>query len=687
LIYFFKNHILDADRRELRRDATLVPVEPQVFDLILYLVRNRDRVVTKDDLINAVWGGRIVSESALTTRINAARTAIGDSGKAQHFIRTLPRKGVRFVGEVREEPAGLTQSPVVLRSEPSVVVRADARAFCVLMGEEDGATRNALRSSRDLVVSNLEDRGGRILTTPADTVIAVFADAAEAVSAAADTRNALVELNRNLATESRVHYRFGIASGELYEGSDGPSGRAVERAASLSLRAPPDAVRLSESVLAALPGDPGFATTKAEADDYELVRGSVSAPFKGLPMQLQSLDSPLPDRPSIVLLPFNAIGDDPSESEAFADGLRIEVQNALTKMSGVFLLGVGSALAMRGWSALDAATRTGVRYVLEGTVQRSGDQLRVSVQLTDTIAGAVVLSESYDRALDRNFALQDEITTCIVTALDVKLISGEQARIWHKGLTDPTARERFYRGIQAFFRMNAESMVYARDCFTLLSELAPASPLGATWIALCLWFESARGWAADPAQACEQAGIWAERAAAMEDADGQAHTVLGNVRLLQRRFEEALAIASEALTIRPGCTNANGFLANVLLYCGEPQRAISHARRAIRYMPVYPPWFVEILAAAYRDAGLLDLAIIAAREVPRIAPSATQGRLVLASALVRSDWLADARRVVSDSRILDANLSLGRWAASQPYRNAAVLADIIDDLRRSGVPE
>jgi adenylate cyclase len=687
LIYFFKNHILDADRRELRRDTTLIPVEPQVFDLILYLVRNRDRVVSKDDLIDAVWGGRIVSESALTTRINAARTAIGDSGKAQHFIRTLPRKGVRFIGEVRETPADPAQPSAASRSELPVVVRAEARAFSVLMGEDEDATRSALRSSRALVVTNLEARRGRILSTPADTVIAVFTDATKGVSAAADARDALAGLNRNLSTESRVHYRFGIASGELNEGTDGPGGQAVGRAATLGLRAPSGAVRLSESVLAALADDPAFATVKVEAGDYELATGNTSAPVKGLPTQLESLDPPLPGLPSIVILPFKAIGDDPSESEAFADGLRIEVQNAFTKMSGVFLLGVGSALAMRGWSALDAATRTGVRYVLEGTVQRSGDQLRVSVQLTDTIAGAVVLSESYDRVLDRNFALQDEITTCIVTALDVKLLSGEQARIWHKGLTDPTARERFYRGIQTFFRMNAESMVYARDCFTLVSELAPASPLGPTWMALCLWFESTRGWAADPVHAREQAGVWAERAAAMEDTDGQAHTVLGNVRLLQRRFDEALAIASEAITIRPGCTNANGFLANVLLYCGEPQKAISHARRAIRYMPVYPPWFVEILAAAYRDAGLLDLAIIAAREVARIAPSAIQGRLVLTSALVRSNWLADARRVVSDSRMLDANLSLTRWAASQPYRNTGVLADIIDDLRKSGVPD
>jgi tetratricopeptide (TPR) repeat protein len=162
---------------------------------------------------------------------------------------------------------------------------------------------------------------------------------------------------------------------------------------------------------------------------------------------------------------------------------------------------------------------------------------------------------------------------------------------------------------------------------------------------------------------------------------------LSNVRLLQRRFDEALASAHAALSIRPGCTNANAFLANVLLYCGEPQKAVSHAGRAIRYMPVYPPWFVEILAAAYRDAELFELAIISAREVPRLAPSSMQGRFVLASALVRTGWLAEARYVVNDARRVDANLSLRRWATSQPYRNPADLEAIVEDLRRAGVPD
>jgi len=677
LNYYFHDCVLDFECRELRRGETLVSVEPQAFDLLLYLIRNRARVVSKDELISSVWGGRIVSDSALTTRINAARAAIGDSGKTQSLIRTFPRKGFRFVGEVRDDAP-------ILREAAPVVVRAEARASCVLMGEDEGAIGDALRRGREAVTERLSQGGATLHPTPAHTMIASFVDAAQGVLAAAAARAALAEMNRALPVESRVHYRFGIALGEVGNGSEGPGGAAVEQAAALGLAAHPDAIRISEPVQAQLPADFGFATARAGSHEYELDVGGQSGSATGLPVQLLAADLSLPDRPSIVLLPFNVVGDEREQSEALAEGLRLDIQNALIKMSSVFLLAAGSANAMRGWSGAEAAARTGVRYALEGTVQQSTGEVRVNAQLIDTVGGTVSWSEQYSRPLDHNFALQDEITECIVTALDIKLASGEQARIWHKCLNDPQARECFYRGVQAFIRMNRESIASARVFFERVVELAPDSPYGPTWIALCLWFESARGWA-DPVEAREQAGVWAERAVAMDDADGQAHTVLGNVRLLQRRFDEALAVAREALEIRPGCANANGFLANVLLYCGEPQQAIRHARRAIRFMPIYPPWFVEILAAAYRDAGMPDLGAITAREVLRVMPAATEARLVLASALVRCGWLADARRVAGEANELDAKLTLERWASSQPYRDRNACDAIMSDLRRAGI--
>lgn len=566
-----------------------------------------------------------------------------------------------------------------------VVVRAQTRAFCVLMGEDEGATRSALHESRDVVVSALKESGARLVETPADTVLAEFGGAVDGVAAAIAARDALLVANQGAAPATRVHYRFGIDQGEIDQSQAGPAGLAVEGAAALALRAHTDGIQLSEAVRVQLPSDVALTTSPVEGLGHVLTAGGPQA--RAGPLQLETLDLPLPGRPSILLLPFKALDDTEGRASALAEGLRIDVQNALTKMSGVFLIGAGSANAMRGVPAAEAGRRTGVRHVLEGSVRQSGDRVRVGVELIDTANNAVIWSQRYDRLLAETFALQDEITEKIVTALDVRLSGGEQARIWRKCLIEPKAREHFYNGVQSFFRMNAESMASARACFERVAERVPDSPLGATWVALTLWFDVTRGWAPDPVVARDRAGEWAERAAAMPDADGQAQTVLGNVRLLQRRFDEALVIARQALTIRPGCSNANIFLANVLLHCGEPTTAIVHAKRAIRYMPVYPPWFAEILAASYRDAGLVDLAVIAAREALRIAPSAVHGRLILTSALVRSGWLADARRVVGEVRKLDPALTLTRYAQAQPFRDEGVVARIAADLRAAGLPD
>jgi TolB-like protein len=421
-----------------------------------------------------------------------------------------------------------------------------------------------------------------------------------------------------------------------------PPREAVERAAAIGLRAPTDGIRLTEAVRARLPDDAGYGFSAVEPDLFALDdRDVLAAPRPG-PPQLESIVLPLPERPSILVLPFGCAGQD-SDGTALADGLRLDIQNALVKMSGVFQIAAGTGNALRGVDGVEAARRVGVRHVLEGAVQRHGERVRVSVQLTDAVAGAVVWSEKYDRVFDHTFELQDEIAARVVTTLDVKLASGEQARIWHKCLTIPKAREHLYRGMQAFFQMNPEAMATARTCFGRVAELAPSSAMGPSWMAMCLWFEVARGWRKDPEEARKAAGEWAERGVAREDADGQAHTVLGNIRLLQRRFDEALAIAHEAAVIRPNCTNANSFLANVLVHCGEPEAALAHVKRAIRHAPVYPPWFVEILATAYRESGQVDFAVTAAQEGLRIAPQSIGTRLVLVSALMRGGCRARRR--------------------------------------------
>lgn len=558
-------------------------------------------------------------------------------------------------------------------SRTAAVVHAQARAYGVLMGENAAAARAALKRTQALVAETLQAHGGQVDPGRCDSLTARFEDSAKAVAGAMAAMRTVEQSNREATVAERVHFRFGIDAGKA-------------GAAALGARASTDGIRISEVLRASLPEEgASLALAAAEPGVYTLLPGSEKAPARPLPAQLEALELPLPSRPSLMLMPFAATDDDP-RAQTFATGLRLDIQNALIKMSGLFLIAAGAGNALRGVPAAEAGQRLGVRHALECTVQHLGDQVRVHVQLVDAQEDRVVWSEQYDRKLDAGFALQDEIAERVVTALDVKLASGEQARVWRKCLTQPRARDHYYQGMQAFFQMNAEAMASARAHFERLAEVQPDSPHGPTMVAFCLWLEATRGWAKDPELARRLAGEWAERACALQDSDGQAQTVLGNVRLLQRRHDEALRIAREATGIRPGCTNANAFLGNVLLYCGDPAGAAERVRRAIRLSPVYPPWFVEILAAAYRDGGQGELAAATARELLRIVPGSLEGRVILAGALAQAGDLDEARSAAAE--VLEKAPAFGSraYADRLPYRDDAARERIVADLEQAGLP-
>jgi len=591
--------------------------------------------------------------------------------------------GIAAIWYFWDKWADRAKQPGALHLVPSghgAVIYAQPRAYGVLMGENAAAASKAVERSGAGVAAAFAAHRGEPRSARAGAVVAFFPGADQALAAARSAREGVLRANSELPADQRVHHRFGVDL--CAQGAD--AAEAVARAAVLAAGAQTDGIHISEALRAGLAdrGD-SLHLSAADAGSYALIFGECDK--RAGPVQLEGLDLPLPAKPSIVLLPFTAVADD-AAAQALASGLRLDIQTALVKMSGVFLIAAGTANALRGVPAAQAAARLGVRHVLEGNVQRQGERARVNVQLVDTQEDRIVWSEQYDRALDGSFALQDEIAERIVTALDVKLASGEQARVWRKCLTQPKARDHYYSGMLAFFQMNADAIASARAHFERLAELAPESPYGPTMVAFCLWIQATRGWAKDPALARRQAGEWAERAAAMEDADGQAHTVLGNVRLLQRRFDEAARIAREAVEIRPNCTNANGFLANVLLYCGEPLAAAERVRKAIRISPVYPPWFIEILAAAYRDGGQLDMAEMAAREAVRINPGAREGRLILASALVRRGAGDEARGVAAAVLAKEPGFSSRAYADNLPYRDDAAREKIVADLVQAGLP-
>jgi TolB-like protein len=519
VLYLFEDFILDPERRELRHQRDLVTVAPQVFDLLLYLIQHRDRVVSKDDLIASVWGGRIVSESAITTRINAARTAINDTGEGQRLIRTMPRKGIRFAGEVRENQ----------RSE-------------------------------------------------------------------------------------------GQATGTLV-----------------------------------------------------------------LPVLT------LPEGSSIAVLPFTNMSGDP-EQEYFADGMAEEIITALSRCGSLFVIARNSSFAYKGRSVdvRQIGRELGVRYVLEGSVRRSGDRLRFTGQLIEATAGGHIWAERFEGSKDDVFGLQDQITERVVAAIEPKLQLAEIGRLKHKPVASFAAYDLLLRAQQLQYRFTEESLAealrYLGQALALDPDYAPALAQSA----YCYAERRDQGWATDqPGEAAEGLRL-AARAVELAGDDGNIFwmAAFGELRLrMDARRAQEFAIRS--LAINPNCAVALSVASRIEASLGNTEEALQLLGRAERLSPRDPRgWFIAGGGAAYTyfQAGRYAESIAAAERALLQNPRFTVALRNLAASLVRLKRKEEATDAIRRLLAIEPQLTLRRLRARMMNIDERLWRDYSDALNSAGLP-
>ena len=522
--FLFADHTLDTDRRELRRGSEPIAVEPQVFDLLIYLVQNRDRVVSKDDLIASVWGGRIVSDSTLTSRVNAARRAVGDSGEDQKLIRTIARKGLRFVGEVR------TQSNV---NEPA-------------------------------------------------------------------------------------H-------------APGP---------------PPDEIH-----------------------------------------EQSRLALPLPDRPAMAVLPFINMTADP-EQEYFSDGISEDIITALSKLRWFFVIARNSSFVYKGKAVhmKQVAEELGVGYVVEGSVRKSGDRVRITVQLNDVATGSHIWAERYDRDLADVFAVQDEITEAIVAAIEPQIYAAENFRAKRKPPDSIDAWDLVMRALSYYWRVTRQDNVVAQALLEKATSIDPNYGQALGVLATSQMFGAHMGWAdmATVVPIAERAALAAIRA---DSEDPWAHHALGCVYLFARRFDDSLAEFELALRLNPNFPLAQGFYGLALSYCGRWEEADLAARRALRLSPRDPFSAVYTGIAAYAQfvGRNYDEAMRLARESIRQRGDFVGAHRVLAAAAGMAGQVEVATTALQELRRAQPNVSLS-WIANQmPIKLDAEREHYLEGFRRAGL--
>jgi len=521
----FGNCALCLHRRELIRDAQVIPTAPQVFDLLVYLLRNRERVVTKDDLLHTVWGGRIVSDSTMTSHINAVRKAIGDNGTEQRLIKTVARKGLRFVGDVVEVP---------------------------LSDEFDFSKVEPARSN-------------------------------------------------------------------------------------------------------------------------EVLSHALSSP----------------DGPSIAALPFRNLSGDP-EQDYFADGVVEDITAALSRIRWLSVSNCSFTYKDRAVDARQVGRELGVRYVLEGSVRKAENRVRITGQLIDVTTGSHLWADRFEGALGDIFELQDQMTTSVVGAIAPQLERAEIARARRKPTESLDAHDYYLCGMANLHKGTREAIDEALPLFHRAIQFDPDFASAYAMAAWCHFWRKVNGWMTDRTAEIAEGARLARRAVELGRDDAVALARSGHALAhLAGDLDGGIALLERALMLNPNLAPAwflSGYLRTLR---GEPDVAIEHFARTMRLSPLDPELcrMQGGMAAAHMFAGRFDTASSWAEKAFRDWPDS----LVLVGVIAASHALAgrtdEARRAMDHFRQLDPMLRISNLADWLPIRRPEDLATLEDGLRKAGLPE
>jgi adenylate cyclase len=686
----FGDFELQARNRRLLRGGAPVTVGARAFDVLLALVDRRDRVVSKAELLDLVWPGLVVEENNLHVQISTLRRLLGPQA-----IATVPGRGYRFTAAL----SGDRQAGSSLKQRLAAIMAADVAGYSRLMTADEGATVIALDAARAVFREQVESRQGRVVDMAGDSVLAVFETATGAVSTALAVQQQLDALTRGAPEDRRMRFRIGVHLGEVIEKVDGTIyGDGVNIAARLEAQAAPGGVLVSDAVRGAIQGkllaefvDQGEQQVKNIAHPVRAfaVADPSSAAAKS-PGTAGVVDLSLPQKPSIAVLPFASMSVDP-EQKFFADGVVEDIITALSRVRALFVIARNSSYAYEG-KAIDirrVGRELGVRYVLEGSVRRAANRVRITVQLVDAVAGMHLWSEKYDRDLTDLFALQDEITRDIVGVVAPQVLDAEIQRARRKDPQNLDAWEIAVRAQWHLAQLNQKDNAEALRLASLSTELDPGDTAGLNIAAFAHIYDAMFGWSESGAESVMAAHKAAREAVTLDARDEVSQTALGSTELFLGQHDSALVHLRAAVELNRNFSWAHGNLGSGLTCAGNADEAVSSLKEAVRLSPIdkFSVLWISILSFTNfllgRHAEALDLAERSLRERTGF-PVPYQVRAACLSQLGRAD---EARQSVRDYLRLAPNSTLRHLRAQVPLKRDADYERYAGALRQAGMPE
>ena len=620
----------------------------------------------------------------------------------------------------------------------AAVLYADVAGYSRLTGEDEEGTHRLLGAYLDAIAKGIEAHKGTVVHYAGDAVLAEFASVVAALSCAVTIQRDLKTRNETLPNERKLQFRIGINLGDVIVDRNDIYGDGVNIAARLESLADPGGICVSQQAFDQVEnklalgyedlGEQEVKNIKKPVHAYRVlmepeaagrviggeirrrhgtwkwaalvagagvVAAGVSAVLwlrPGLPpseaVSEQHRVVPLPDKPSIAVLPFDNLGGDPDRL-GLGEGLAENIISSLSKVPKLFVVSRNSTFTYKGKPVkVDQVSRElGVRYVLEGSLQKSGAKVRITAQLVDAISGYHLWSETYDRDLDNIFALQDEITLNVITALQIVLTQGELARVRQRGTTNLRAWLLVNQSFEHLMRFTREGNAQARKLAEEALALDPGYTEAYVRLARTHLSDFQIGGGSNPATSLERSIELTQQALALDDSYPDTYILLSAIYLFLKRHDDAELAISKALDLSPNHPLAKAHLGMILTYGGRPEAAINVFKEAMRLSPIYPDWFLSELARAYFLTGRYSEAIEALQRRLQHDPNSGEALILLAASESAAGRLDKARSALAKYLEPRPSYTLSHYARGEFYKSPDDLIPVLDALRKAGLPE
>jgi adenylate cyclase len=620
----------------------------------------------------------------------------------------------------------------------TAILIADVEGYSRLMGEDEEATVRTLTTYREVLTTLIQQHNGKVVDSPGDNLLAEFVSVVDAVQCAVAVQKEIKSRNDELPENRRMQFRIGINLGDVIQEEERIYGDGVNIAARLEGLAEAGGICISKTAFdqieSKLPygyeflGDQSVKNIAKPVGAYRVLmdpRVTVAgkpeeakpapmrqkAIFTGAfavivvavalgiwqfymrrpteePASVEKMAYPLPDKPSIAVLPFDNLSGDPDQ-EYIADGITENIITALSYIPEIFVIARNSTFTYKGKAvkAQEVAEDLGVRYILEGSVQRAGDRVRITAQLIDAASGRHLWADRYDRGLQDLFALQDEITLKIVLALQVKLSVGVQTRLTSKTMPNFEAWSYYVRGYGHMKRHTKADNAKARELFERAASLAPEYAPVFMSLGWTHFDDAHHGWSESREESLLQAVELAKKAQALDDSGPMIHALWGAIYLRQGRYDQAIAEGEKSVTLGPNQADPHFLLAMYLHHTGRHKEAVPLIRKAMRLDPYYPSTYLELLSAVYLQIGEFEEAVEGFKMLVVREPHRIVGHVGLAIAYIRLGRKELVRSEVAEVLRLfpEYSLEVYRKQAHRRDTDPAVMESDIEALRKAGL--